>query len=137
MSAHAGVVTHLDFVNVNRKYVATMGMEKAGWRANLPKVGWKLVILEENKRHRGVVVNVFRAGRPFLLVERASSQPGRSMSSGRKGGEGVWKSEVIGIECKVYVLLATVHVRVVRWVQMGGRTGSPCLRDWEGRMGTT
>jgi len=41
-----GLVTHLGFVTVNRKDIATMGMEKTGWGANLLKIEWKLMILD-------------------------------------------------------------------------------------------
>ena len=96
-----------------------MGMEKARWRADLPKVGWKFVILEGNRYRPGVVVNVVRAVRRFLLVERASSQHSRSIGRGRKGGQEVRKSEVVGIKGEMDVLQDAGHVRVVCRVEHG------------------
>ena len=96
-----------------------MGMEKSRWRADLLEVPWKFVILEGNKYHRGGVANVVGVVHRFSLVDRANSQHGRIVGSERRGGQGVWESEVVRIECKVYVLHAAGHVRVVRWVEHG------------------
>lgn len=96
-----------------------MGMEKPGWRADLLEVGREVMILEGNKYHRGVVVDVVGAVRRFPPIHGTSSQHGRSVGCERKGGDGVRKLEVVPIDGEANVLLATGHVRVVRWVEHG------------------
>jgi hypothetical protein len=119
VSAHAGgVVTHLGFIAVYRKNIATMGMKETRWRAHLAKVGRELMILEFIEYDWGVnvIVVIVVDVRHFPLVHWANS---RGMGSGRKGGDGAWKGEIVRIEGEGDVLLVTRHVWVVCWVEHG------------------
>ena len=91
-----GVVTHLSFIAVNRKNITTtMGMEQMRWRAHLVKVGRELMILKLVKYDWGVDGNIVVVVHHFPLVHRANCW---NLGSGRKGGYGAWKGEIVWIE---------------------------------------